>query len=426
MQDISGCFEVDFWDRLVPQVGHAEPTVHHALLALSSLYESYASQGRALPESPEKKLALRHYTKAVGLLANDLASNLPSPQVILVSCLIFVWFEFIRNNPDTALNHLQAGIRILSDMEHSGQAPDIDSSLPRFFTRLKVQARQHGSPTSDFNSNISGKQPATLNVMPSTFRGLADARSCLDTILDSLSTFSRQLYHATLSPCEIYQQAAAPERLSLEATRRSLLEKLQEWHFTFQNTPFDFFSSTKNPMTTAGILLLQLHHVVACKVAQTAFWSSEMAYDELMADYQRIISLAEELIRETGSMWIGNPIIYFDIGVIEPLFFVSIKCRHPIIRRKAISLLKQAPDREGMWVRETCVQFAEMKMRMEEDGHETLLEGGGTLPASARIFHEQAGESVVEGVRVTVLRYKQGVIDFERNINMNAAMGEVV
>jgi len=236
----------------------------------------------------------------------------------------------------------------------------------------------------------------------------------------------RQFYHATLSPYEVYQQAAAPQRLSLEATRRSLLEKLQEWHLTFQNTPFNSFSSTENTKTTAGVLLLQLHHIVSCKLAQTAFWSSELAYDELMADYQQIISLTERLIRETGSIWIGTPIIYFDIGVIGPLFFVSLKCRHPIIRRKAISLLKQAPDREGMWVRDTCVQYAEMKMGMEECGHEALLESGGTLPASARINHEQAGESVVEGQKVTVLKYKQGGIDCERIINMSAAMGELV
>jgi hypothetical protein len=39
--DITGIFASEFWNRLVLTVSHSEPTVRHALLALSSIHESY-------------------------------------------------------------------------------------------------------------------------------------------------------------------------------------------------------------------------------------------------------------------------------------------------------------------------------------------------------------------------------------------------
>ncbi|MCJ1309047.1 hypothetical protein MMC25_002702 [Agyrium rufum] len=424
--DLSGCFEIDFWDRLVPQTAHAEPAVHHALLALGSLYESYSPEYRADPASLPAKLAVKHYTTAINLLSTGVASSTLSPHAILVSCLIFVWVEFVRDNLDAGLTHIQAGFRILKDLQNGISAQRIEEPVSRVFTRLQWQARQHGSPTSNFNSDVLQEEPPVLNDFPSTFNSLNHARTCLDLISNSLFNFTRRLHHPHLAPYEVLERAVESKRYSLEATRLSLLRNLEDW-----KSAFDEFRSAGIPVAghdtkpDVGVLLLQLHHLIGYKTAQTTFWVSEMAYDELVGDYRQVICLAEEILRKAGSPWTGSSVIYFDIGVIVPLFFVTLKCRQPHIRRQAISLLKQAPEREGMWLRETCVQFAEMKMATEEDGYEDLLQIGGTLPECCRINHEQARESIVEGKKLTVLSYKQGNVHIEKIVEISAAMGEV-
>ncbi len=426
LQDLSGCFEVDFWERYVLQVSKAEPPVRHALLALSSLCESKASDGPVVSETPEMKFALMHYTKAIGLLANDLTSKQPSQEIVLVSCLIFVWFEFVRNNLDTALNHLQAGLHILEDVQSLATTSSIDASIPRLFTRLRLQARLHGSPTSSFNSNKAERQPVPRNILPAKFTSLFHARSCLDTITDSQYLFHRRLFDPKLSPCEVFHVASATEQHLLASARLQHLQRLQEWQTVLENTSSLCLSAADDTKATAGVLLLQLHHTAAYIMIKPVFEDSEMAFDDLIAHFEHLVSLAGRLICESALNWTNGKAISLDIGVIMPLFLVTLKCRHPAIRRQAISLLKKAPEREGIWLKAECLCHAEWKISTEERGHEALLAKGGRLPASVRISGERPKQAVIAGQPVTVLTFRRGCGAIEGEvINMSAAMGEV-
>jgi hypothetical protein len=119
--DISGYFESEFWDRLVLQISHTEPTVRHALLALSSLCETYESENiNQDPTNNQDKFriqfALQQYNKAVRLLADYLPTSQARLEVILTSCLVFILLEFMRNDFDAGLKHLKGGLKILDDV----------------------------------------------------------------------------------------------------------------------------------------------------------------------------------------------------------------------------------------------------------------------------------------------------------------------
>ncbi len=155
-----------------------------------------------------------------------------------------------------------------------------------------------------------------------------------------------------------------------------------------------------------------------------------MVFDDFTSEFGRILSLAGSLIHNTQSK--GGLGLSFDVGVIAPLSMVALKCRVPKICRRATALLKLAPDREGMWHRSSVVEHAEWKVETEERGHGALLETS-PLPDSARIHSEQSREAVIEGKRVTILRFKRGPTDrsgdreFEEQITgLSAAMGELI
>jgi hypothetical protein len=437
VQDISGCFELEFWDNLVLQVSHAEPTVRHALLALSSLYEAYeynrcnemdqteltGNQTGTLPS-----FALEQYTKAVGLLAGDLSIHQPSFQAILMSCLIFVWIEFVQNNLDTALRHLQSGLQILEDLQQSSGLSHVDASLPRLFRRLHSQARFHGSPTSDFNSNPTRKDTITVNAVPRAYSSILEARNSLDEERDSIFQFIRQMYNPDFVR-STWENHPFPDPLSLEAIRQSHVRNLEKWHSAYQNIP----SLSHRPPDTkqsAGRHLLEIQYISTTIILETLLEASEMANDRLKPLFERMISLAERLIHNTPGK--GALKLSLDTGVISPLFQTALKCRFPRLRRRAISLLKLAPEREGMWHRASIVEMAEWKAAKEGHGYETLPEDT-PLPECARIHSERSRIAVVDGKRVTILQFKRGSTDrsgdreFEEEVTeLSATMGEML
>ena len=161
VNSISGHFESDFWSRLVLQVSYTEPTVRHAVLALSSVYEvhEFGQQGLDAPVYDSNGVlmnrdALGQYTKAVTILSQSLSQKQTSIQVALVNCLLFIWLEFLRNDFKTSLKHLKSGLKIIKDAQSQpGLWSEIDSSIAPLFERLKAQIALHGCPNSEFHSS---------------------------------------------------------------------------------------------------------------------------------------------------------------------------------------------------------------------------------------------------------------------------------
>ena len=95
---------------MIPRVADSEPAVQHAMLALASLHEeSVKDQG---PGSRGHSFALTQYNKAIKHV-QDRIGNGQSERIILLTCVLFICVEFIRGNAESALDHLQSGMRIL-------------------------------------------------------------------------------------------------------------------------------------------------------------------------------------------------------------------------------------------------------------------------------------------------------------------------
>ena len=81
------------------------------------------------------------------------------------------------------------------------------------------------------------------------------------------------------------------------------------------------------------------------------------------------------------------------MGVVPPLYFVALKCREPVVRRRAISLIKKAPERESIWKSLPTARIAERVLQLEETG---LAQpqvpcancGTVTLPEESKRIHD--------------------------------------
>ncbi len=400
--DISAYFEGEFWQCCL-QAGHSEPVVRHALLAVSSLYEAQEFSQPATDHSYSlSRFALQQYTKAINLLSRTTGDTPHTPQVVLISCLIFIWLEFLQDNIDTALGHLKSGIRILSDQPRMSQCRDPGGFLFQIFTRLHTQAALHGSPSSDFDSNETFLT-ANEGLGDLRFARIREARSSLDGKLNGVFRFHRLIEQpGFIQKCQ--EDHSFPHLL--EGMRQSHLDGLQTW-----KTAYDEMVQRLHLTTQGDDLCLQeleLQYLLTTNMLMTLFATSPMVYDAYNAEFARAIYLVGQTLalRRPQRRLLAIP---FDMGVLAPLFYVLLKCRDATIRREAMAILHECPEREGMWDRASLVEFAEWKISKEEQGRAgSGLSEQDPLPEDARIYCEKIRAVVVGGRAAAIVSYKRG------------------
>jgi Fungal specific transcription factor domain len=413
VDNISGYFELAFWDYLVLQASCTESCVRYALLALSSLHESLEipSLESQFPATEKahylKRCPLSQYTRAIGLLTNGQSTEQPTLQVILICCLIFIWLEFLQDNLDTALGHLKSGLQLLHENRKSSHSCYVDESVARLLTRLHTQATIHGSSTFGPSARETTILPTTSSVLPQVFRDIFEARRFLDIELSRIFLFHRK----TESPAFVQDRLTRhpfPDPLSLQAICQSHLQNLQQWYAAFYQMD-TFPAAPSDEKQQVALAQLQIQYLFVANTLQTLFTASQMIYDRFYTDFERILSLAETLILSNHKKFY---IYAFDMGVLTPLLYLILKCGDLGLRSKAIELLKRAPPREGMWERESVIEIAEWKVRTEEKGRGGLS-AISALPNCAKIYAESATEKVVDGRKLTVLRYRRGATDLD-------------
>jgi len=151
-----------------------------------------------------------------------------------------------------------------------------------------------------------------------------------------------------------------------------------------------------------------------------------MIYDQYDDSFDQVLTLAEQLIHNSQHM---GSIIFFDMGVIAPLFYTVLKCRNHASRLKALALLRLAPCREGMWHRQDVIEYVEWKIGIEERGRGQLSEAV-PLPEEARIWNEHLKEVVIDGHKKTVIsfqwRSKDCIEHGEDITDLNTNMGQLL
>ncbi|KAI1412063.1 hypothetical protein F5Y13DRAFT_180413 [Hypoxylon sp. FL1857] len=411
--DVSRNFEPHFWGRVVLQASREYSTVQYALDAVSSLYKAYMTrehathQSQGVLDTPTTRLALLCYNKAVKLISDDLAAGKIPLQAVLICCLLFIWLEFLRNDFATGMKHLQSGLAILQEApgrcnRSSPALVAIDESIPHVFTRLQIQATLHGCPASDFNSSpMKCPSEAIINSHPSAFFTLAEARYSLDSKLVYVFQFVRE--KQTIETSRGTQASECPEWPQLAAKRDAHITELMEWNAAFQQSSL---LGAGNSANSIAILLLQLNFEVAFTVLKTLFFDSEMQYDEYTTEFRQMLTLIEKILQSRPNR--QCPVLSLDMGIIPALCYIILKCRERSIRYKAMELLKSAPEREGMWHRDSIIVATNWKVTVEERLAAGVLGvDQSPLPISARIYREKVRDASMDG-KSAVVRFDGG------------------
>jgi hypothetical protein len=362
----------------------------------------------ALPQwhaETQRCFALEQCNKAIGLLRH-VATSPPPAEVVLMSCILFITFEYLDNRCEVGMDLLHSGLELLQQWRASAlSTPKTQSEIDMFenhlapvFARCKLSVVE--DPELDIASlkvrpgleKTAGVCPLAL---PHIFLNLEHARNCLQALIDYISASVRVL-------------ALEPNAQLLDDTIRQYQGILQEWRnkfATFSDVSMTFSRGREDKAREflKSAILLNMHcHVVSILLA-TAPFAGETLFDDRLEDFKDIISLSREFIaleeRHKASLICNLSVslsFSFDLGIISPLWLVGGRCRDPFVRREAINLLYLIRRREGVWSSLVAAMVLEKIMLLEECGLQGIREARD-IPSAARIrllgVHYQPGRA---------------------------------
>ncbi|KAI3553149.1 C6 zinc finger protein [Colletotrichum abscissum] len=358
------------WKKLVPHFCHAEPAIRHAVLAISSLHETLTLPSTSDPITEEANsprmltntFAAEQYGKALKCLQEWKPTASSPATVPLLACLLFICIEFMLGDEGASQVHINQGRTILSQLEPSADVDVIKKHFVPIYSRLGLASFLFGS----FPAAI----PATLKSSTATslyFASVDEAEVSLYELIDDGLRFTTQAKRAVYS-C----QPDDPTLLDLAHEQDDFLARLSRWHIAFV-----VVSATGIDDNLSKRKLCMVYYHAAKIAISTAMDPKEIAFDTHTTAFASIVSSSAEFVqatrktvRDPSEAAKSMPKFVFDTEVIPPLYYVSIKCRHPMLRRAAVNLLKQdavTNRRENLWDAQMLAEIGKRCINIEEE-----------------------------------------------------------
>lgn len=365
---ISGDFDAVFWRSIVLQVAQTEPAVRHAVLSVSTLHEGL-TQGTIVPSTdgcPTQSFALQQYNKAIARLLDQMNNPLTKPLASLLTCVLFVCIEFLQGKDKESLIHLEQGRQLLTRLDERYNGPEMECILRHvvpLYTRLSLTSFLFGGTPVPLPDSLKSR-----GEIPDTFGSMDHLRYFMHEFMEQAFRFTHRARPAKNSSDSISRETMQ----LLEVEQDRLLCRLAKFNVAFSL----FQASRSKPGPENTLLVLQMYLHAQYIWISTALSSSEVVYDNYLAQFAAIVPLAAAYIDlETSSQ--NQPVFpppkpgsataptypfsglnqqlpgsnfTFETHIIPPLYYVATKCRHPLIRRSALDLLRRDPfRRENLW-----------------------------------------------------------------------------
>ena len=383
---ISGLLGKEFWFRLVFQIGYSEKAVRHALIAIGYLFEkegrAHTSEYHRLPVYGQDEFLFYQYNRAIGALVERMSGRSDSLDISVVTCVLFMCLESLMQRPFACLVHYHSGLKILNSMRgqnvitslatmrfqtnvekstvsSANIAPKgpktefVDEVLVPLFTRLSLSASLHGAD----QSHILFVENAPLRSLPVTFASVEESWHILVDIMNQALKYIR------LCTDKKYTQSLTPEDLLVHSDLLLCMDRWLQSLKTYERINCKIY--TRDTL----LCIFRMFHICTWVWLSCCNDPLDMEYDKYITGFQQLLSFAE-IVANDSSAPRSTPELDFsyDMEFVAPIYFVACKCRDPVVRRKALSLLANRKRREGLWDSDRCWAGAKRLMAIEESG----------------------------------------------------------
>ena len=207
--------------------------------------------------------------------------------------------------------------------------------------------------------------------IPAAFSSLVQARNSLDYHWNTRMEFLNDLEITGSAVVEGHRPLDALG--TIEAARELAFNVVDRWVVAYRAFLQKHGRSLDGREMQAA-RTLEISHSLAMifLTVSTTYSNDDMtAWDCFTEDFEHIVDLATLILKSpNGDKFTEHqgPSFTLDMSIVAPLFVVASKCRHPVIRRKAVALLYAAPRQEGIWDSVLTARVADRLIGIEEAG----------------------------------------------------------
>ncbi|CAG8090480.1 unnamed protein product [Penicillium salamii] len=364
---IGGGLDLDFWRTVVPQVCRHEPAVWDAIISIGALFEcSQKGPNLFLRQVEPKDLDQNHqdvlawYARSVSAIRRRIESGNVDAFVGLISCMLFICVEALQGDTGGAMQLFAQGVRLimaLRPMIESGaisasKAELLDDTIIPIFLRLAACALAiDGLP---LNVLLENRTPELV------FESLRSARNVIVSLAVEIPMFEAKCIDHMLQT----DSSVVPD--DLLAQRDILASKLESWYTAFAAMTNDSNKKIASPEEIGTAALFFSYHEMLYVMLGTCTSMCLTNFDAFIPNFQRIVEQSAITLRASTRPDGTQPPFTFELSVGLPLWFTSLRCRDPQIRRLSLTLLRRAPPVQGFYQCSVGTAIGERIMGLEE------------------------------------------------------------
>ena len=378
--------------QLILQASHSNTSIKYTVIALGSLTE-HLSRVKFLSQDhnqEERRLqyADTQYVKGIGQLQKDMtAVGRPSPELVLISCLLLSLFGFLRGEEADGLTHLAAGIDILRRC-FASELRMLTENWTTQYHQSSLLVRDFALIFSvmDLHAAIWLGRPCfysppmihqQTSVMPPFQLGTSLSLDDISTSLNFQIMRAHGFHHANAPSCDLARAPCVPFHILAE--KESLLYELQQWPSFLVRYLSTLPLLTEDQTYRVALMKMNYHSLL---VTISTFFSRPSAslYQSFTQNLSQIIANAKFILEKNTSLSDHDrllravalncqepdpdnmPMFAFVAGAIQPLYLAATKCQDLQMCEEAIALLKEKPWREGAWDSATMARLARREL----------------------------------------------------------------
>ncbi|KAK4163122.1 hypothetical protein QBC43DRAFT_320553 [Cladorrhinum sp. PSN259] len=383
IKDLSEYHISESWRKTLMYFSQTVPSVRYAAVALALAHRSYLDHTTGRLNPPRDWLPgeapLVYYNRAIQLVLNQATGDdTEITAITLMVCYLFVCFDQLTGNYVQAMKHLRGGVELSRNRDNSvlnknntyddvAKTSGIDTlicQVTRQIRRLDMQAVLFLVDWTP--ANIQDTLIAQLPSPDVAFWSIEQAA-------DHLQILVAQVMELRNRDQQMSPTSEMPPQPSLNAN--VVLEQLDQWSSLFDNM-LQRSSSYETDSETSYrrlISLLRLNHTMAWIYLSSYGPGREMEYDNFLPEFQKCVALARE-VAAAHEVYSGGsslkPTFTPEIGILPVLYMIGVKCRHPVVRREILSILRRQTVREAVWDSTCTARVVERVIEIEESGWE--------------------------------------------------------
>lgn len=304
------------------------------------------------------------YQNALSALRLEVSGPGHDTVAIFLSCLILAAVEVLQRDLTNALVHLQGAFTVLAihgpEFVDSNQQDDNWHKLQMIARALDCEVAAYALKRPLEMTPITSPRIDSLD----WFRHDLS----MDRITPNIVPLLHCCYHFA-SWANAFKYSApskVPHTVVLEQTR--LISLLSQVLTTLHHNQSHCRSSQKGRyqrISRSSYLIMRIQCLSILIYLSALLSAAEWAYDCYQPWFYQIVDAASEALDRTSDHRSRLPRFRFISPLSQPLYLTAMKCRNPLLRRKAIDLLART-GKEGPWDSVMHVVVARRAVEIEE------------------------------------------------------------